>query len=354
MKPPVKLIFWQPFLSFHQEGFYRALIQQPWVDSVVFRVESNLPPERIRSGWREVDARGLLVEPIVAEYVPEQDADVVHFFTGFGTHPLIWNAFDRIPIHADCRVFAYTEAPDLTGAAGVLRRWKYHFMARKLAPKLDGILAIGSTGEAFYRSIPGKRIPIHRFGYYDALELPQARPSETPAADGAFRMLYAGQFIRRKGVDRLLRALAPLKDEPWRLDLVGDGPEKGSLIQSADALGLTSKITFQAPLANKELAKQYLNVDCVLLPSRWDGWGMTVNEALRAGCPVLATSTCGAADLLPPDWILPPQESQWTSRIANLLNSGDPVADREKAFAHARETTGTAGVERLKNILQAS
>lgn len=125
----MKLIFWQPFLSFHQEGFYRALIREPWVDSVVFRVESNLPPERKRAGWREVDARGLLVEPIVAECVPELDEDVIHFFTGFGTHPLIWNAFDRIPIHADCRVFAYTEAPDLTGAAGVLRRWKYSFMA---------------------------------------------------------------------------------------------------------------------------------------------------------------------------------------------------------------------------------
>jgi glycosyltransferase involved in cell wall biosynthesis len=38
--------------------------------------------------------------------------------------------------------------------------------------------------------------------------------------------------------------------------------------------------------------------DVLVLPSRWDGWGMVVNEALTAGVPVIVSDRCGAADLI--------------------------------------------------------
>ena len=36
----------------------------------------------------------------------------------------------------------------------------------------------------------------------------------------------------------------------------------------------------------------------LILPSRFDGWGVVVNEALSVGVPVIVSDTCGAADLV--------------------------------------------------------
>ena len=41
--------------------------------------------------------------------------------------------------------------------------------------------------------------------------------------------------------------------------------------------------------------------DIFILPSIYDGWGAVVNEALQAGCYVLVTDACGAADLIKQD-----------------------------------------------------
>ena len=48
-----------------------------------------------------------------------------------------------------------------------------------------------------------------------------------------------------------------------------------------------------------DVARQMIaNSDCLILPSRWDGWGAVVNEALMMGVPVICSDTCGASDLL--------------------------------------------------------
>ena len=44
------------------------------------------------------------------------------------------------------------------------------------------------------------------------------------------------------------------------------------------------------------------DTDLLLLPSRKDGWGAVVNEALMCGVPVICSDNCGAADLLREPW----------------------------------------------------
>jgi glycosyltransferase involved in cell wall biosynthesis len=44
------------------------------------------------------------------------------------------------------------------------------------------------------------------------------------------------------------------------------------------------------------------HADVLLLPSRYDGWGAVVNEALMCGVPVVCSDNCGAADLLREPW----------------------------------------------------
>jgi glycosyltransferase involved in cell wall biosynthesis len=51
-------------------------------------------------------------------------------------------------------------------------------------------------------------------------------------------------------------------------------------------------------MANREVRRAIAASDCCVVPSRHDGWGMVVNEALIAGTPVVCSDGCGAADMI--------------------------------------------------------
>jgi glycosyltransferase involved in cell wall biosynthesis len=347
----MKLVFWQPFPSFHQEGFLTALAAHPSVESLSLRVESDLPASRKAMGWREAHLPGVQVEKISEGMVPESGHEYVHIFTGFGSHRVVWAAYRRLQSDAESRCYAYTEAPDFTGLAGGLRSLCYRFRARKLGG-LEGILAIGEVGVSFYRELCRDQIPVHAFGYYDAREAELKYVSDLPEKMGEWRLLVAGQLIRRKGVDLLLRALAGLQDVPWQLHVAGDGPERKRLESLTRRLNLGDRVSWSGGMEREELQESYAKSDLVIVPSRFDGWGMVVNEALQSGCPVLATETCGSAGVLPQDWRMPPTVLGIRESLRKFLNEAEPDAAGRKAFELSRQTTGEAGVERLLRILR--
>lgn len=61
---------------------------------------------------------------------------------------------------------------------------------------------------------------------------------------------------------------------------------------------LEDRIRFIRNKANVEAMRLLDASDLLVLPSRWDGWGAVVNEALMRGVPVLCSDRCGAASLV--------------------------------------------------------
>lgn len=176
------------------------------------------------------------------------------------------------------------------------------------------------------------------------------------------RLLYVGEITWSKGLDNLLIALASLRPStpPWILDVIGDGSELPFFIELAESLDLVDKVRFRPKATGASLDRHYLRADLVILPSRWDGWGMAVNEALFAGVPVAATDRCGAASFiknLPGCTILPANRTKrWPDLIAECLVWGIPIrSDRVRLQKAAERLTGEAGAEILqKTIEQAS
>jgi glycosyltransferase involved in cell wall biosynthesis len=111
-------------------------------------------------------------------------------------------------------------------------------------------------------------------------------------------LTFVGQLIPRKRLDQLLRVLAAVRSTGWALRIIGDGSERRALEKLADGLNLLWKITFTGALDNGAVRNELANADLFVLPSRWDGWGAVVNEALMSGTPVICSSYCGAADLI--------------------------------------------------------
>ncbi len=109
-------------------------------------------------------------------------------------------------------------------------------------------------------------------------------------ADGArfpSRFIVAcGRLHRQKGFDLLLRAFARQRDTDLTLAILGEGPERGRLEALARELGLGARLAMPGFVENPWawIARASLFV----LPSRWEGFGSILVEAMACGAPVVA------------------------------------------------------------------
>ncbi len=105
-------------------------------------------------------------------------------------------------------------------------------------------------------------------------------------------ILYVARLEKFKGVQYAIKAL-PLLDESVRLEVVGKGPYKEKLVRLATGLGVTHRIDFYQDLYRSDLLKKYVNADLLMLLSKYEGFGITVAEALAAGTPCIVANTSG-------------------------------------------------------------
>ena len=153
---------------------------------------------------------------------------------------------------------------------------------------LDGVLAVGTWAVDSYRAVV-RSAPVHVFPYTTAASGPPERSLAPTPVIG-----FVGDLIERKGVDILVEALAGIPEgQRPALEVVGDGPAREGLVQRARRLGLA--VEWLGHVGADELQGHQRRWWAQAVPSRYDGWGMVVAEALAAGVPVLASSRVGAA-----------------------------------------------------------
>jgi glycosyltransferase involved in cell wall biosynthesis len=121
---------------------------------------------------------------------------------------------------------------------------------------------------------------------------PPARWRPDPAAP---RFLFVGLLVWEKNLPLLLEAFARLRRvRPGAtLGLAGDGPLRADLGRRAAAPDLAGGVRFFGPCARAEVAR-LLRVECdaLVLPSKFETFGVVLIEALASGKPVVA-SRCG-------------------------------------------------------------
>ena len=191
-------------------------------------------------------------------------------FVGLVHHPLALEngvPADRVP------VLVASERRALAGTRGVVVT--SHATVASLAPY----------------DVPADRIAVVLPG---TPELPLARgtrgrgPIRTTAP---VALLSVATLTPRKGHDVLVAALARLAHLPWHLTLAGSvtmhAPTTAAVRSSIEAHGLVDRVTFAGDLDEAALRAAYVFV----LPTRHEGYGMAIAEAVAAGLPVVATPT---------------------------------------------------------------
>ncbi|HEX6290400.1 MAG TPA: glycosyltransferase family 4 protein [Herpetosiphonaceae bacterium] len=106
-------------------------------------------------------------------------------------------------------------------------------------------------------------------------------------------LLFIGQLSPRKGYDLLLRALPTvLEQHPTATALMVSGlnqEDRARLEQIARDLGIVDRIRVLGRVEDTELVNLYRAADLYVTPTRYEGFGLTLLEAMTAGCPLIST-----------------------------------------------------------------
>lgn len=124
-------------------------------------------------------------------------------------------------------------------------------------------------------------------------------PVPRPPPTAGLRLLSVGSLQAKKGFDQALAAIARAPERVARYTLIGDGPERAALQRQAAALGLADKVRLLG--WQDDLPTHYAAADALLIPSRWEGFGLVAVEAMSAGLPVLAADVPGLREVVGAD-----------------------------------------------------
>lgn len=109
-------------------------------------------------------------------------------------------------------------------------------------------------------------------------------------------LLSAGQLVRNKGHDAVLRALPSLPG--WGLIIAGEGPEEQALRRLAAGTGVSDRVRFAGRVAPERMAAHYRAADCLVLASSREGMPNVLLESLACGTPVVATRVGGCTEIV--------------------------------------------------------
>jgi glycosyltransferase involved in cell wall biosynthesis len=160
-------------------------------------------------------------------------------------------------------------------------------------------------------------------------------------------LLFVGNLVPTKNIDVLLRAYARERATiAAPLTIVGDGPLRASLTALAASLGVADDVRFLGVQGRQEVAALMARAVALALPSRSEGWGVVVAEALASGTPVVASRVGGVPEILASDEggiLVPPGDEDALAAGLRTVASWQPDRRRVAAASNARPWSVQAG-----------
>ena len=298
MDVSLKVVFWQNMLSPHMAPLIRALSMR---GQIIAAILTPVESWRIEQGWLPPDYGTAKIITLNdsndAASLFSETQGYVHVFSGINSYPIISNIF-RHSLKRDS-VLVITESPIRINLTSDLLKFVLYFSkAVRFRRNIKAIFTMGDLGVSWFKNCGFSKDILIRFQYF--VDIPGFNAHVKPLNNSSkVSFVFIGQLVKRKGVDNLIKALSKLTNTDWNLHMIGSGPEFNNLNTLVKKNNLSDQVIFHGQMAN-EKAMEFLNenADFLILPSRYDGWGAVVNEALVRGIPVITNTKCGASSLV--------------------------------------------------------
>jgi glycosyltransferase involved in cell wall biosynthesis len=204
---------------------------------------------------------------------------------------------------------------------------------------------------AFQQDLVSSGIPASRISIRHNSVAPIVLPSSQERlalrqslgiAEGVPVILAIGRLSSEKGHRDLLDAVALLRQNnrsrPFRVLIVGDGPERTRLDRQAAELGITADLIFAGH--QQDVRPYYGLADIFVLPSHSEGSPNVLLEAMSAGLPIVATAVGGTVDLVSDGdtalMVDARNPSAMSAAVERLLDDGDLAS---RLASRAREAS---------------
>jgi GalNAc-alpha-(1->4)-GalNAc-alpha-(1->3)-diNAcBac-PP-undecaprenol alpha-1,4-N-acetyl-D-galactosaminyltransferase len=140
------------------------------------------------------------------------------------------------------------------------------------------------SGLAFFPSSQGYETVV----IPNPVALPDSDPIESQLYTDDRHLLAIGKLIPQKGFDLLIRAFSQICDRhpEWTLTILGEGEMRAELAQLCEQLQLDERVFLPGTVRN--IDAHLRKADIFALPSRFEGFPVTLCEAMACGVPVIA------------------------------------------------------------------
>ena len=291
--------------SFYQDELYRALSSRGSIDVHIIYAH-DVSHDRRRLGWINpsggyssvrLTGKWSIMKAIRHAWMRR---DEIHVVGGIWAEPAFAAALAVLGCTGS--VFAVlSEPPDPRIPRSGPKLWIRQTFGRWVATRCGAhAMPISTAASSFLNELGFTNLNTYPFLYTRSRPVLKMRENRVGTASDVIEFLFVGQLTSRKGVDILVQALAPfvITNERIKLALVGHGEAAEELRHMVTSLGIIDRVTFEGTLPSNRVLQRIARSSILVLPSRWDGWGLVVNEAFSVGIPVIVSDMCGARDLV--------------------------------------------------------
>ncbi|MDO8863462.1 glycosyltransferase [Haliea sp. E1-2-M8] len=236
-----------------------------------------------------------------------------------------------------------------------------HAVVRRFANRCDAVIVPTESAEEYLRTIGVRRrilvqptgIDVEKFRAVPEERLRQLQAEHAPRGERI--LISISRLSGEKNIDFLLNAIRTLKigcAEPFRLLIIGDGPERQRIDARIRELGLADSVSLLGAVAPEQIPVYCRLGDIFLFASRSETQGMVILEAMAAGMPVVAVRSSGIDDIVDNGFNgfkTPADTAQWSARIEQLLL--DPALHK-KLSANAESFADNFSISRFSESVQ--
>jgi glycosyltransferase involved in cell wall biosynthesis len=168
----------------------------------------------------------------------------------------------------------------------------YRFMEKIASGAGNRVIAVAEseyTAARCLKVIAAEKMTVIHNGLADIERNFMADPTLDPPC-----LIMVARFAEPKDHFTLLKALGRLKQLPWTMQFVGDGPEKPRAEKLARELGIEERVIFSG--VRRDVPAILAASQIFILSSKREGFPLTVLEAMRAGLPVVASNVGGITE----------------------------------------------------------
>lgn len=169
---------------------------------------------------------------------------------------------------------------------------------------------------------------------YNGLQFNNTKRPKFLNSASEYRFISIGALTSQKGFDVSINALSKLDIDNWSYDILGNGPKESELKKLVAHHGLTHKITFHGYQNNVRgfLEKSHI----MLIPSRWEGFGLVAIEGLSCGLTLVTSDVPGMNEITSQNpaciMVMPDNIADLLSGIRRAISKiGSPISTLNSA-----------------------